>query len=212
MDAALVVNGMKSLWNGLKNNTWPDVFFSELLGLSDEIIGRLPRIMLYYIAVYGICAVVSLILHFCRKQKSFSNLGRKFTDILCCALAVMCGWLIPQFIAQGKLMSSAVEGEFSFTAEGCNWLSEYLQAWFDPIWLCALVAAIAVMPLLTVRRYLKVYKAAGIPWAVFDEGFALFCMSIAVWSMHSGNPVWYVGILAAFVLILLGQSGGVDLE
>lgn len=56
------------------------------------------------------------------------------------------------------------------------------------------------------------YKAAGIPWAVFDEGFVLFCMSIAVWSMHSGNPVWYVGILVAFVLILLGQSGGVDLE
>ena len=212
MDTTLIVNGMKSLWNGLKYNTWPDVFFSELLGISDEIIERLPRFLFYYIVVYGVAAIISLIFHYSRGQKSFSDLGRKMVDVLCWTLVVMCGWLIPQFIAQGKLMASAVEGEFAFTADGWHWLSEYLQAWFDPIWLGALFVAIAIMPLLTVRRYIKVYKLSGIPWAIFDEGFALFCMSIAVQAMYSGNPLWYIGVVIAFVLILLGQSGGVDLE
>lgn len=212
MDTTLVVDGMKSLWNGLKSNTWPDAFFMDLLGLSEEAADKLPKIMFYYIVIYGVAAIISLILHFWKKQKCFSDLGRKFVDVLCCTLAIMCGWLIPQFIAQGKLQASAVEGEFSLTAEGWHWLSEYLQAWFDPIWLGALFIAIAIMPLLTVRRYIKEYKLAGIPWAIFDEGFALLCMSTAVLTMFSGNPLWYAVIPAAFVLILLGQTGGVDLD
>lgn len=212
MDYAAITNGMKSLWDSLKNNTWPDAFFTDLLGLSKEITDKLPKFMFYYMVIYGIAAVISLVLHYGKQQKCFSNLGRKLTDALCCTLAVMCGWLIPQFIAQGKVLASQVEGHFSFTAGGWHWLSEYLQAWFDPIWLGVLFLAIASMPMLTMRKYIKEYKLAGIPWAIFDEGFALFCMCTAVLAMSSGNPLWYAWIPAAFVLILLGQTGGVDLD
>ena len=212
MDSAAIIDGMKSLIEGLKTNTWPDAFFTGLLGLSEETAEKLPTYVFFYMVIYGIAALISIVLHFAKKQKSFSDLGRKFVDMICWALAVMCCWLIPQFIAQGRLMASEVEGEFSFTAEGWKWLSEYLQAWFDPIWLGALFLAIAIMPLLTVRKYLKIYKLAGIPWAIFDEGFAVFCMSAAVLVMSTGNLLWYASIPVAFVLILLGQTGGADLD
>ena len=109
-------------------------------------------------------------------------------------------------------MADQVEGEFSFTKEGMEWLSNYLQAWFDPIWLTAVLVLIAVMPLLTARRYLKEYKLFGIFWAIYDVGFALLCMSAAVLSMASGNLMWYIAIPAALILVRLGQTGGVDLE
>ena len=212
MNSTLIVNGMKSLIEGLKTNTWPTFFFNDLVGLSKEASDSLPKYMFYYMVVYLISALTSLVLHFLKKQKSFSDLGRKFVDIICWAVAIMCFWLIPQFIAQGKRMAAEVEGSFSFTAEGVKWLSQYLQAWFDPIWLGILIIAIAIMPLLTIKKYIKKYKLAGIPWAIFDEGFALFCMSAAVLVMFSGNILWYTSIPGAFVLILLGQIGGADLD
>jgi len=212
MDATLLLNGMKSLIEGLKTNTWPTVFFSDFLGLSKEIIDQLPKYMFFYMILYFVAAIFSLLLHFIKKQKSFSDLGRKFVDLLCWALAIMCFWFIPQFIAQGRLQAAEVEGFFSFSEEGLKWLSAYLQAWFDPIWLGVLLIAIAIMPLLTVRKYIKIYKFFGIPWAIFDEGFALFCMCTATLVMASGNILWYAAIPAAFVLIVLGQTGGADLD
>ena len=203
---------MKSLIEGIKTSTWPTFFFNDLLGLSKKTADQLPKYMFYYMVVYLISSLIALVLHFWKKQKSFSDLGRKFVDIICWTLAIMCFWLIPQFIAQGKLQAAEVEGTFSFTEEGFNWLSAYLQAWFDPIWLSALIVAIAIMPLLTVRKYLTHYKFAGIPWAIFDEGFALYCMSTIVLVMAGGNTIWYAAIPVAFVLILLGQTGGLDLD
>ena len=212
MDYALIVDGMKSLVEGLKTNTWPDTFVTGLLGFSEQKAAKLPEYLFYYMVLYGIAAVISLIMHFTKKQKCFSDFGRKMMDFICTVLMVMCGWLLPQFIAQAKLLTSAVEGEFSFTEEGFHWLSEYLQAGFDPIWLGALFLFIAIMPLLTARRYLKEYKILGIFWAIYDVGFGFFCICTAGLAMAGQSYLWYLAIAAAVVLIRIGQSGGVDLE
>ena len=212
MNNTLIVDGMKSLVEGLKNNTWPDTFVTGLLGLSEKMAEKLPEYLFYYIMIYGIAAVISLILHFGKKQKCFSYFGRKMMDFICTVLMVMFCWLLPQFIAQAKFLTSAVEGEFSFTEEGLHWLSEYLQAGFDPIWLGSLFFFIAIMPLLTARRYLREYKILGIFWAVYDVGFGFLCISAAGLAMASGSFLWYLVIAAAVILIRIGQTGGVDLE
>lgn len=212
MNYTLIVDGVKDLVHGIKTNTWPDIFVNELLGLSGEKADKLPDYMMYFMIIYGVAAVISIILHFVKKQKCFSDFGRKMMDFICTVLMVMCCWLIPQFIAQGRLLADQVEGEFSFTKEGISWLSSYLQAWFDPIWLAALFAAIAIMPLLTVRRYIKEYKLLGLAWAIYDVGFGILCICAAGMAMASGSIIWYLVIPTALIAIKFGQTGGVDLE
>ena len=212
MDYKIVVDGMKALTAGLKNNVWPDAFFRELLGMSEESIDRLPEMAFYFMIVYGISAVISLILHYAQKQKSFSDLGRKIAAFLSCFVAVMCCWIVPQFIAQGKLLASDVKGEFSFTQEGMKWLSDFLQAWFDPVFLIILLVAISMMPVFSIRRYIKNYKLLGIPWAIYDVGFPLLCFSAAILAMANGNLMWYVAIPVGLTAVWLGQTGGADIE
>ena len=212
MNYTLIVDGMKDLTEGLKSCTWPEKFVSGLLGMSPATAEKLRAYLFYYMILYAVSAVISLVLHYKKEMKSFSNFGRKMMDFICTVLMVMCCWLVPQFVAQSKLMASQVEGEFSFTEEGFYWLSDYLQAGFDPIWLSALMIFIAIMPLLTARRYLKEYKLLGIPWAIYDVGFGVFAISTAAMAMAHGSFLWYLAIPAAMVLVHFGQTGGTDLE
>ena len=89
MNSIAIVNGMKSLIEGLKGNIWPDAFFTGLLGLSKETADKLPKFMFYYIVIYAVAAVICLALHYGKKQKSFSDLARKMLDCICSAVAVL---------------------------------------------------------------------------------------------------------------------------
>ncbi len=212
MNGPLVVKGMKGLVDGLKTNVWPDVFFSELLELSPETVSKLPDWAMKYLIIYAVAALLSILLHYKKKQKSFSNFTWKLADFICMAVAVMCLWIIPQFYRQAKMFAAEVPGEFSWTREGFSWLSEWMQSWFDPVFLGIIFIAIAVCPFMKALRYLREYKLFGIPWAIYDMGFSILCYSAAILAMASGEWYWYAAIPAAMVLVSFGQTGGVDLE
>ncbi len=211
MNYTAIIEGMTGLIEGLKKAKWPNAFFEDLLGLKADSADYLPKYAFWFLLIYAIAAMLSLILHYIKKQKCFSDFARKFMDCVCLIVGVMCGWIIPQFIAQGKVLAAEVEGSFSFTPEGLTWLSDFLQAWFDPIWLGVLFLGIAIMPILTIKRYLKEYKLLGIPWAIYDVGFGVICLAAAILSMASGSFLWYLTIPVAMLLISFGQKGGVDL-
>lgn len=67
-----------------------------------------------------------------------------------------------------------------------------------------------LLPVSTMLRYLKEYKLCGLPWAIYDVGFGLCCVSAMGLSMANDERMWYAAIPAALVLVMLGQTGGSD--
>ncbi len=209
MNFAVVNRGAIDLFTGLTSNTWPTYFLEKLLGLSKESIVALPTIALWVLGIYMVFAVAALSLKKWKQQKSYSDMIRKLVDCICIIVGTMCLWIVPQFIAQGKVLASGVEGSFSFSAEGVKWLSEFMQAWFDPIFLLIVLLAFALLPVFTMVRYFKGYKLWGLIWIVYDTCFGVVIVAAAVLAMYHGDFKWYLVILPPLVLNLLGQRGGV---
>lgn len=68
MDSQLIANGISSLADGIRNNTWPEEFFTGVLGMDGGAADRVPGIMRAYLILYFAAAVVAVILHFVKKR------------------------------------------------------------------------------------------------------------------------------------------------
>lgn len=110
----------------------------------------------------------------------------------------------------GRQLPSEVSGSFSFSDAGLTWFSDMVHAWFGPIGICLILVVTMLLPVSTMLRYLKEYKLCGLPWAIYDVGFGLCCVSAMGLSMANDERMWYAAIPAALVLVMLGQTGGSD--
>lgn len=209
MNFSAMNRGATELFRSLIDCTWPEFFFQELLGLSRETVDKLPTLALWVVGVYLVFALAALALKKWKGQQSHSDMMRKFVDCLCIVAATMCLWLVPQLVAQGKAMGDAVPGKFAWTEAGITWLSHFMQAWFDPAVLLIILVAFSALPVFTMVRYCKAYKLWALVWVVYDTLFGTVIVAAAVLSMHHGDFKWYLLILPALVLNLLGQRGGV---
>lgn len=201
---------LPEIWTCLVTNTWPDNFLRVSMGLSETAIESLPRYAMYFLIFYFSMAAIALVLHVWKKKKSFSGFRRKLTDLVLTLLTPLLVRMIVVIFRVGQELTADVEGSFSFTKAGIDWLGAMVSKWFYPIGLCLILLVIVTIPAAAVKRYLMEYRLAGIPWAIYDVGFGYLCIAAALLSMHSGNPDWYVCAAAAGVLIALGQTGGVD--
>lgn len=209
MNFAAMNYGATELVRSLIDCTWPEYFFRKLLGLSPETIDKLPTLALWVVGVYLVFALAALGLKKWKGQKSHSDMMRKFVDCICIVAAILCLWLVPQLVAQGKTMGNAVAGQFAWTEAGITWLSHFMQAWFDPAVLIIILVAFSALPLFTMVRYVKAYKLWALVWVVYDTLFGAVIVAAAVLAMHHGDFKWYLLILPALALNLLGQRGGV---
>lgn len=118
MDSQLIANGISSLVDGIRNNTWPEEFFTGVLGMDGGAADRVPGIMRAYLILYFAAAVVAVILHFVKKEKSFSNFSRKFADIILTVLSAVGVRIVVITLQIGRQLSSEVSGSFSFSDAG----------------------------------------------------------------------------------------------
>lgn len=209
MNFAAMNHGATELVRSLIDCTWPEYFFTKLLGLSRETIDKLPALALWVVGAYLVFALAALGLKKWKGLKSFSDLARKIGDTICLVVGVMCLWIVPQFIAQGKVLA-AQQVVGSYATRGYAWVSDMAQAWFDPVFLIILLVAMAVSPVLTMWRYVKTYKGWGLVWAVYDACFGVVLMAAAVLAMHHGSFLWYLTVVPPVILVALGQRGGVE--
>lgn len=64
------------------------------------------------------------------------------------------------------------------------------------------------MPVSSFFRYLIVYRLRGLPHAIFDVGFGLCLMSVALLSGYYGDRRLYFLLLPAVIGLALIQIGG----
>ena len=209
MNYSVITKGAIDLFAGLKSNVWPEYFLENLLGLKAETAALLPNIAFIGIIAYTVFAVLALCLKGRKKHKSLSGTAQKIADCLCILMVVMCLCLVPQFIAQGRLNAAEVHGQIAFSKEGAMVALEYLQAWFEPLFISVQLLIFAFPPLMTARRYLKTYKLWGLIWTVYDPLFGAVIVMAAILAMRHGSFMWYLAILPPLILNLLGQRGGV---
>lgn len=206
-----IFEGLLDFWEGLQSHTWPQAFFLDSLGLTEELTLKLPQYAKTYLGIYFVMAAVSLVLHYWKKQKSLSNFGRKFTDFLLTILLIPAVRAIILIFGVGQEKAMQVKGSFSFTPAGEEWMMAMVEAWYYPVGLSLILLGAVLVMCSTVKRYLEKYNLAGIPWAIYDVGFGLFCISTLLMVLSTGNPDWYWLILPAVILNAVGQTGGVDI-
>lgn len=196
------------LWHCLKSNVYPASFLTNALGLNPETCARLPRVLVWFAAVYLSCGAVSTILRFRRKQQSLSSTAHQINTaiLVCCAvlfvpllayLAKGCVYVIQNEVAplQGRADAARCFGE---AVSKIFYLVLAFAGVFFTVW----------MPVRSFLRYCKVYHLWGVPHGIFDVGFGLYLADTVLLAAYYGDRRLYALAAPAVVLLAVIQRGG----
>ena len=193
------------LWECLKSNTYPVSFLTNALGLRPESCARLPRLLAYFLGLYFLCGLVSAALRFWLKQHSLSSTVHQINT----AILVCCSTLfVPLLVLLAKACVYVVTHEVApLQGEGdyIRFFGEALGKVFYMVLAFAGVLFTVWMPVDSFLQYLRVYRLRGLPHAVFDVGFGLCLMSVALLAAYYGDRRLYLLLLPAVVLLGLIQ-------
>lgn len=196
------------LWQCLKSNTYPDSFLTNALGFRPETCARLPQMLMGFLAVYLLCGIVALVLRFRLKQKSLNSVPHQVNT----AILVCCGTLfVPLLVFLAKACVYVVQNEVSpLQGEGdhVRFFGEALSGVFYMVLAFVGVLFTVWMPVSSFLRYLKVYRLRGLPHAIFDVGFGLCLISVALLAGFYGDRRLYLLLLPAALGLAVIQTGG----
>lgn len=199
---------LPKLWQCLKSNVYPESFLTNALGLSPEDCQRLPDTLKAFLAVYLLCGAVTLVLHFCQKQKSLDTILHQINTaiLVCCSIL-----FIPLLVLLVKAGVYVVKNEVApFRKDGdpVRYFGEAISNVFYVVLAFVGVFLTVWMPVSSFLRYLKVYRLWGLPHAVFDVGFGLYLISVALLAGYYGDRRLYLLLLPAVIGLALIQIGG----
>lgn len=200
--------GFGDLWESLVSNTWPYTFCANVLGMTEPSGAGVHTWMEVYLVVYALAAASALTLHIFQKQKALTRWYRKLANGVMTLLIVPCLQLLGSTAQTAAARFRGVEGSFSFTSAGADWVWEVVKATFPPLLAGAAALALLAIPVFTAVDYIQRYGSAGVPWLIFDVGLGLLVLSAMGLAMYYGDRRWYLAILLALLATLLGQTGG----
>jgi len=196
------------LWECLKTSTFPASFLQNALGLSPEQIASLPRNLMIFVAVYFLCALITVALRFAKKQQSLNSSVRQITNAI---LTICCTLFIPALFLLGKAAVYVLKYEVAPYQGAHDFVRFAGQSFGSIIYILMAFGGIfftVLLPLGAAFRYLKVYYLRGLPHMIFDLGTGP--LLVAVWLLVTihGEKLLYLLIPAALILLTVVQSGG----
>lgn len=196
------------LWQCLKSNTYPDSFLVNALGFSPEACRKLPQTLTVFLGIYLACGAATLVLRFWRKQKSLNSVTHQINT----AVLVCCSTLfVPLLLLLAKACVYVVQNEVApFQGDGdhIRFIGDAISSVFYMVLAFAGVFFTVWMPVSSFLRYWKVYRIRGLPHAVFDVGFGLYLISVALLSAFYGDRRLYLLLLPAVIALAVIQKGG----
>lgn len=199
---------LPALWHCLRDNLYPASFLTNALGFSQDFCERLPRYLIWFMALYFLCGAVTLFLRLRKGQKSLSSAAHQINNaiLVCC-----CTLFIPALAFLAKACVYVLQNEVApFQGQGdyIRWFGEAVSSLFYIIMAFAGVAFTVWMPVSSFFRYLKVYRIRGVPHGIFDVGFGLHLIAAALLSCAYSDRRLYLLLLPALVLLGAIQTGG----
>lgn len=199
---------LPKLWQCLKHNAYPASFLTNALGFRPETCERLPRMLMGFLAFYLLCGGVTLFLRFRMKQKSLSSAAHQINSaiLVCCATL-----FVPLLVLLAKACVYVIRNEIApFQGEGdfIRFFGEAVSSVFYIVLAFAGVFFTVWMPVSSFLRYLKVYRLRGLPHGIFDVGFGLYLISVALLAAYCGDRRVYALLLPAVIALALVQTGG----
>lgn len=196
------------LWQCFKSNTYPASFLTNALGLGPETCARLPRMLVWFAAIYLGCGAVSVLLCFRRKQRSLNSVSHQINTaiLVCCAVV-----FVPLLVYLARACVYVIQHEVS-PPQGMGDLlrcfSEAVSKIFYMVLAFAGVLFTVWMPVSSLLRYLKVYRLWGVPHGIFDVGFGLYLADTALLAAYYADRRLYALILPAVLLLAVIQRSG----
>lgn len=203
------VSGIMNLKDCLISNTYPSIFLKNVLGLSPDTAQKLPKYLLVYISVYLLCGLVTLFLHFGRRQMSLNGWTKQAANII---LTLADFLFLPSLFVFARLGRDAAatqvspyQGELS---DAWRYFSQLWTALFPFLFTVLVLLFTVLLPIQAAWRYLKMYRLSGLPHMVLDVGTGLYLACTALLSMSTGSRLWYVLLVPALLLLCAVQFGG----
>jgi hypothetical protein len=171
------------LIENVKDNVFPASFMTNVLGFTPERVARLPLMLTLFVVFYLLCGGATVALRLRTRQTSLLSFSRQCFN----ALLIWASFLL---VPMRKLLAQnpGDGGIYPLLALG------------------AVILSVAI-PLASVARYLWVYRLTGIPHAVFDVGFGLFVLSIALLVAKSTGILWLLIPVALAALTVVQWEG-----
>ena len=171
------------LIENVKANVFPASFLTNVLGIDPQSLARLPLMLTLFVVFYLLCGGATVALRLRTGQTSLLSFSRQ------CFNAVLI-WASFLLIPMRKLLAQA-PGDSSV---------------YPLLALGAVILSVAI-PLTSVVRYLWIYRLTGIPHAVFDVGFGLFVLSVALLAAKSTSILWLLVPVSMAALTVVQWEG-----
>lgn len=204
----ILLEELPRLWDCVKTNTFPADFLTRALDFSTETLENLPKYLMWFMAVYLVCGLITIVLRFTRNQRSINSLAKQLVNVIltsCCILMIP---LLPMLI---KAIIYVVQNEVS-PYQGLHDLVRYGGDLFGkPFYLIMAAGAIAAtiwLPLGGALEYLRRHKLFGVPHAIFDYGTGMYLISTYLLSSYCGDPRWFLALIPAVIMLRVVQIGG----
>lgn len=199
---------LPSLCRCLRDQVYPASFLTNALGFSQVFCERLPRYLIYFVGLYFLCGVTTLILRFRKGQKSLNSVAHQINT----AILVCCSTLfVPTLVYLAKACVYVLRNEVApLQGQGdyIRYFGESVSSVFYIVMAFAGVAFTVWMPVSSLLRYIKVYRIRGIPHGIFDVGFGFLLMAAALLSCAYSDRRLYLLLVPAVMMLGVIQTGG----
>nr|WP_325182854.1 hypothetical protein [uncultured Oscillibacter sp.] len=198
------------LWQCLKSNAYPSSFLHNVVKLSPKADAALPRVLVWFLAVYLLCGAVTLVLRYWKKQKPLSTVHHQVNMTF---LSFLSALVIPPAAFVVRICWRELRATPPFRGEGdyVRFFGEISITLFYMLIAVAVALFIVWPPLTTLAGYLRDYRLRGLPHGIFEVGFGLCVLSLTLLSaIHGDRRVFLLLVPVVLVLGIIQMGGSVQ--